>query len=215
MKKLNDNLILAVSSDGRKISVKDCKDFLDAGDKEKLADFIYDRLHGRYLKPFDYPSKDYKKEYKNGFALMASCCLLIETYVSFTEKKYRNTNNKSRECFGHFFTNERRFSDFATGGKKQNGELAGRKDDGIPNDFYENVRCGILHNAEIKNGWTITRDSNKPYFNPATKEINAVKFANRLKNTLKDYRNRLKSADFDNDNVWCNFRCKLNDLIKA
>lgn len=211
----NDNLVLAVSRDGKQISVKNCKDFLANKDKTKLADFIYDRLYGRYLKPFDYPSSDYRKEYKNGFALMTSCCLLIETYVSFMEKKYRNTNKQSAKCFGHFFTTEARFSDFATGGLKPNGKLADKQDGGTPNDFYENVRCGILHNAEIRNGWTITRNDKKPYFNPAKKEINAVKFANRLKKILEDYRKSLISANFDKDEVWINFKKRLDDLITA
>lgn len=196
----NDNLVLAVSEDGKKISVKDCQDFLANKDKKKLADFIYDRLYGRYLKPFDYPHDDYRKEYKNGFALMASCCLLIETYVSFTKKEYRSTYKHSKECFEHFFTTEKRFSDFANGV--------------TPKDFYENVRCGILHNAEIRNGWIITRDKNKRYFNPAMKEINAAKFANRLKKILENYRASLISANFDNDEVWINFSERLKDLIK-
>ncbi len=197
----NDNLVLADSRDGKKISVKDCKDFLANKDKIKLADFIYDRLYGRYLKPFDYDDDDYRKKYKNGFALMTSCCLLIETYVSFTKKEYRKTHNQSAKCFEHFFTTETRFSDFAT--------------TGTPNDFYKNVRCGILHNAETRNGWTITRDKNKLYFNPAMKEINAAKFANRLKKILENYSTSLISANFDKDEVWINFRNRLDDLIKA
>lgn len=210
---MNDHLILATSADRKKVTVKNCKDFLAAKDKKALANFIYDRLYGRYLKPFDFRSVDYEKNYKNGFALMTSSCLLIETLTSFRESRYRNTKNLSGECFGHFFTTESKFADFATGGRQTNGDISTKKQGGLPNDFYENVRCGILHNAETKNGWTITRNESKPYFNPATKEINATKFANRLKSVLSSYKKSLIESDFDSDIIWKNFRDRLTDLI--
>ncbi|MBP7556664.1 MAG: hypothetical protein KA821_10390 [Chitinophagaceae bacterium] len=209
----NNNLVLAVSSSGKSITVKDCNEFLKKKDKKQLANFIYERLYGRYLKPFDYPAKDYILGYKNGFSLMASCCLLIETYVSFKEKGFRNTSGQSGKTFGCFFTTESRFQALATGGRKLDGTIASKKDGGLPNDFYENVRCGILHNAETKSGWTITRNQSAAYFDPATKKINATKFANRLKFVLSDYKNKLLRADFDNDEIWLSFKNRLDDLI--
>lgn len=210
----NENLILAISADGEKISVQRCCEFLESKDKENLANFIYDRLYERYIKPFDYPSDDYIKNYKNGFAIMTSCCLLIETYVSFTNKNFRNTTSQSGRAFGFFFTSESRFSDLAAGGKTKDGAIANKKDGGLPNDFYENVRCGILHNAETKNGWTITRERDAHYFDPKTKIINATKFANRLKEVLKDYKKNLMNADFDKDEIWITFKNRLADLIE-
>lgn len=210
---VNDNLILAISSDGQEISVKICNDYLKEKNKKKLAEFIYDRLYGRYLKPFDFQSPDYIDNYKNGFALMTSCCLLIETYVSFTVKQFRNTNGQSRKAFGHFFTTESIFIELSTGGRKAGDTIANKNDGGLPNDFYENVRCGILHNAETKNGWTITRKKTAPYFDPKTKSINATKFANRLKVILSNYKKELIKSDFDKDDIWTSFKNRLTDLI--
>src|SRR5262245_60152533 len=116
----NDNLVLGTSKDGTDITVKDCKKFIANKDKKKLSAFIYDRFYSRYLKPFDFPSDNYNKNYKNGFAIMTSCCLLIETFVSFTEIKYRDTNRQSRQCFGHFFVTQDKFKEFAIGNKLQN-----------------------------------------------------------------------------------------------
>lgn len=205
---------MAVSSNGQKITLKNCNDYLINKDKIQLANMIYDRLYGRYLKPFSFPSQDYKINYKNGFALMASCCLLIETYISFTEKDFRNTKNLSAKTFGVFFTTQSRFADLSTGGINKKGDIASIREGGIPNDFYVNVRCGILHNAETKDGWTITRDSTSPYFDPKTKILNATKFANRLQSVLNDYKKRLIKSDFENDLIWLNFKNRLNDLIK-
>jgi hypothetical protein len=36
---------------------------------------------------------------------------------------------------------------------------------------------------------------------------------NRLKATLNDYRENLLVADFDNDDIWINFKNRLEDLI--
>jgi hypothetical protein len=210
---MNDSLVLATTSDGKEVTLRQCVEFVKQENKQALSGFIYDRLYGRYLKPFDYPSNDYKKKYKNGFALMANCCLLIETYVSFIEKKYRDTTRQSREVFGYFFTFEKRFSEFSEGGINAKGQIAGAKEGGIPNDFYFNVRCGILHNGETRNGWTITRKQNKPLFNAKTKEVNATKFANELKLVLRDYARKLKKNDFDSSDIWDNFKKRLNDLM--
>ncbi|MBX2931186.1 MAG: hypothetical protein KF781_04465 [Chitinophagaceae bacterium] len=151
------------------------------------------------MKIFDFNSRDFNLHYKTGFTILTNCCLLIETYVSFRVKKYRSTKRTSRECFAYFFTSEKRFFDLSTGG--------------LPNDFYDNVRCGILHNGETRNGWTITRNKNKPYFEPITKTINATKFANRLKQVLREYQNSLDNSDFDTDDIWINFTNRLTDLI--
>jgi hypothetical protein len=211
---MNDRLVLAMTSDGKEITVKQCQEFLKQKNRKALAAFIYDRLYGRYLKPFDYPCDEFKKKYKSGFALMANCCLLIETYVSFIEVKYRKTENKSREVFGHFFTSEKRFGEFSVGGINAKGLIAGAKEGGIPNDFYFNVRCGILHNGETRNGWTITRKPTKPLFNAQNKEVNATKFANTLKLVLRDYVHKLNNENFENSDIWGNFQNRLNDLIK-
>jgi hypothetical protein len=127
--------------------------------------------------------------------MMANSCLLIETYVSFTKYEYLDTNGKSRDCFKYFFSNEPKFEVFS-------------KDD-IPNDFYDNVRCGILHNAETRKGWLITRKGNEPLFNAHTKTINAFKFANNLKDVLSDYRKKLLNSDYESDLIWTCFKDKL------
>ena len=212
---MKEEIVLAISSKGGQIKVKDVLSLIDSKDSTALSNFIYDRLYGRYLKSFDYDDEDDRKNYKNGFLIMASCCLLIETYVSFTTAEYRDTNGKSGACFGYFFTTESRFSGFSTGGQQPNGKLSTMKQGGIPNDFYANVRCGILHNAETSNGWTISRNPNKPLLSMYSKEINAVKFANNLKAVLKKYQRTLENSDFDSSLIWSNFRARLGDLIDS
>ncbi len=74
---MNDpNIILALDKDGNEITAQNVNEWLLARNKLKLSDFFYDRFHGRYLKPFDYCDEKYIREYKSGFAIMTSCCLL-------------------------------------------------------------------------------------------------------------------------------------------
>jgi len=207
-----DKIVLATSDNGTTVTVSDINKFIADKDRKALAIFIYDRLYGRYIKPHDYPSDSYIKNYKNGFAIMASCCLLIETYVSFKAKEFRKTKNLSGQCFGYFFTTEERFKAFSKGGRQKDGTISTIKQCGIPNDFFINVRCGILHNGETKNGWKITRIQTKPLLNQNSKEINAVKFLNNMKAILKDYKTKLTNSNYD-DEVWVIFLNRLEDLI--
>lgn len=207
-----DKIVLATSDKGTNVTVSDINKYILDKDREALANFIYDRLYGRYIKPHDYPSDTYVKNYKNGFAIMASCCLLIETYVSFKAKEFRNTHNLSGQCFGYFFTTEDRFKVFSNGGRQKDGTISTKKQGGIPNDFFVNVRCGVLHNGETKNGWKISRIQTKPLFNQDNKEINAVKFLNNMKAILKGYKTKLAHSN-DDDEVWIIFLKRLEDLI--
>ena len=101
----DSNTILAIDQDGNNITIRKVEDWLNKSAKKELADFFYHRFYGRYLKPFDFNNDEYKKKYKNGFAIMTNCCLLIETFVSFSEPIFRDTKNKSERCFGYFFFN--------------------------------------------------------------------------------------------------------------
>lgn len=81
----------------------------------------------------------------------------------------------------------------------------------IADDFYEGVRCGILHQAETTKGWRIWRKG--PLYNPKTKIINAKKFHNKLERVLELYCDTLQESDWDSD-VWKNLREKMEEVIK-
>jgi len=209
------SIILATDENGNDITIEQVENWINkkANAKKDLSQFIYDRLYGRYIKPFDYDNQEYIDKFKNGFAIMANCCLLIETYTSFREAIFRNTKDKSERCFGWFFLSEKRFSDFSKDGltlsdyKNLSTKINNK---GVPRDFYINVRCGILHNAETRNGWKITRKNN--LYEENSKRINAVKFMNRLKFTIRDYKKDLIKADIEDD-IWKNCLNRIQDII--
>lgn len=208
-------LVLAIDSQGNEITVATINGWLANKSKKELADFIYYRLHGKYLKPFEYEGVDFKKNFKNGFSIMANCCLLIETYVSFIRSEFKTTHGKSEKAFGYFFTTDPGFAAFGYDGQTPAHYLSNAKlvKSGIPHDFYSNVRCGILHSGETKNGWKINRSSTKAILDPGTKDINAIEFAKALKQVIENYQTALINANFDTDDLWICFKARLSDVI--
>jgi hypothetical protein len=116
-----------------------------------VSDFFRPRLLLRYLEPIQTLQREgtYQGE---GFSIVAIQCTLVEFLESTVQGvSYRYVRdprelgpyeyNKSGELFIHFLTTRPPFSaDF---------------DQPTAEDFYGGVRCGLLHEAQTKNGWRI------------------------------------------------------------
>jgi len=125
----------------------------DMNQWENAWDFFYHRIDSRYLEPI----KRIKKEDKylgEGFSIMAILCSLIEfleTTWTGEVYKYKKPNkmnfeySNSKEKFISFLTQNPPFKDIF------NKKLA--------REFYVNVRCGILHEAQTKKDWIIRIDN--------------------------------------------------------
>ena len=103
-------------------------------DWKKAIEIIMDRIEGRYLNQIDLLSDDVNA---NGFTIMALNCLLIETLYQFKEGKDRTPSRHNKEAYSDFLMQE-----FPCVFNTQN----------IAESFYSNIRCGILHSAQTKNG---------------------------------------------------------------
>ncbi|MDD5674339.1 MAG: hypothetical protein PHC61_09255 [Chitinivibrionales bacterium] len=175
-----------------RITVLDYKTYLENKDKDKISSFLFQRLHSRYINPFKFESDDFKKKNKNGFAMMATYCLLIETLQSF-KNGWGDSDKKSEKAFKQFFTNNPHF--------KELKDLGGK--------FYKQIRCGILHQGETIGGWKISREG-IALFKENT--IDAVLFGERLELSLKDYCDNLRFKEWDSE-IWDNFRVKMRKII--
>lgn len=206
--------IMAVDKNGDEITAGDlCAWIKDKKKhKDRLAKFIFARLYRRYIKPFEFNNSVYKKDYKNGFTIMANCCLLIEAFASFREKAFKDTNGKSEKCFGWFFLSNNKYIEFSKNGLTIDAYLSNGKisNKGIPRDFYRNVRCGILHNGETRNGWKIIRRNS--LYDENKKTINAVEFMKGLKESLQNHEKDLKAAKIDSE-IWDAFISRTEFLI--
>ncbi len=182
------------NGDRQTVTIQNYLDFVSGQDQTSIADFVYQRLHSRYLKPFQFSDSKFKKQFKNGFSIMANCCLLIETLQSF-KNGWEDSGRKSGKAFKQFLESEPNFSVFE--GKEQ--------------EFYQNVRCGILHQGETMGGWTINRDG-KTLFDKTKLEVDSITFAKELELALKNYSTKLRSEKWDSE-TWDNFRTKMRKII--
>lgn len=159
----------------------------DAESKERLIFLINHRFENRYIKHLG--------NIDSGFLKMAIGCLTIEAIESFKQGK-KDTNGEGIDIFKSFFTSEE-------------VDFPGFKE--ISRDFYKNVRCGILHQAETKNAWRILRTGN--ILDKSEKAINATKFVHSIEKSLKRYIKDLEVKDF-NDPLWKNAIFKLKDICE-
>ena len=140
--------------------------------KEEIANLIYYRFSERYIEPFQDNVK------RHGFSIMAVSCLMIEAFQSFKEG-LPHTKGKSEQIFKRFFASSIHLSEF----KKIN--------------YFKDIRCGILHQAETYSGWRIWRAGK--LLDIGQKTINADLFLDKLKHELKDYKNKLNLESFESD----------------
>lgn len=184
----------------------------DKKNQALIAEYVYERLYNRFLKIFDFSSKTkaeydkngskvcsniFNEEYKNGFLMMASCSLLIETFASFISGQNETPRGKSPGMFKNVF------------------EYAENKNNGLKLfkdiKFYDRIRCGLLHQGEVYGNFKITR-SGDTLFDDKTETINAILFFKELKKLLLEYKKDLATGEWDNK-VWDGCRQKIRYII--
>lgn len=163
-------------------------------DKAVLISIIKHRLSRRFVKTIDSANeKDL-----SSFMSMAICCLIIETlecfYLGLLDTKKRG---EGARVFKSFF--DRSKDDFPGFFEKSK-------------DFYENVRCGLLHQAETMNGWFLKRSGEIVEVSGKAKFINGKLFFESTKKSIEKYLSILNASNFDDD-VWKNAFVKLKQVL--
>jgi hypothetical protein len=114
-------------------------------DWEKAINIFQDRINGRFFNQV----KLIENQIFSGFAIMSLDCLLIETLNQFWlgiddtnhHPQYTRPIGRNWMSFRDFFHRSSHFSTFFP--------------DDVSKVFYEQVRCGLLHQAETKQGTLI------------------------------------------------------------
>jgi hypothetical protein len=156
--------------------------------KRRIAKFFVERFRERYISPINAAHK----ETKHGFCTMAVSCLMIEALESFW-RGWPDTKNKRSEPFLRFFERTAALSAFV-----EKTEA-----------FYKHVRCGILHQGETTDGWTIHR--NGPLLKG--KSINATELHKVVACSLKEHAAFLKIEDQTSER-WRNFKTKMKHVCE-
>jgi len=171
-------------------------------DWNRAVEIFAERIKYRYLEPADLLIKADENcppiERKFGFSIMAIDCLLIEALQSFRDG-LTNTKNKSLEMFKKYLTKRDGFRDYF--------------DEAQAKNFFYDVRCGILHQAEIMGHtllWSV--GSLKGETADGTPYINRTKFHEILKEDFDQYCNELKNPA--NLKLRKNFRIKMDFIAR-
>lgn len=159
------------------------RELVKNGDRAALADFIVERFDERYFRPIE------TSDSKHGFALMAIACLVVETLESFYQGR-SDTKGKALQMFKEFFERDKSFGIFQSG----------------DNWFFRDIRCGILHQAETRGGWKISRSGSM--LDKRNKIINATAFLRQLRRSVESYASELQKDEA----LWESF-CKKMDAI--
>lgn len=163
--------------------------------KKRIDDFYFNPINS-ILKP-----NSMKGE---GFAIVTLQCALIETFAAFKLGKiYSNIKSKnspkyeyssSNKFFVDFLHTEEIFKDhfysIDSNNQKINDNPYNAK------EFYERVRCGLMHEARTKDDWRITANPKKTGNNKFIGKDGNDKVIHRtiLNEKLKDYFNNIYLA---------------------
>ncbi len=157
--------------------------------EEAFRLYYSQRLELRYLHPIKL-LQDHGTYQGEGFSIVAIQCSLLEFLAATLEgKSYRfmrkgqtlnpvTEYSKSSEIFIRFLISAEPF--------RRHFDIASAA------DFYENIRCGILHEASTKNGWTITaKSSSGNIIDAVSKVVYRDNFQTALLAFVEDYGRRL------------------------
>ena len=167
-----------------KFTVRQYQDAVAAKDRDTIAEAIRRRFTERYVDPATTAPK-------HGFTIMAISCLMLEALESFL-RGWKKSLRQSEKLFVEFLDREAGFAAFR----------------GRGSEFYTNVRCGILHQAETTAGWRILRSGE---LFDGDRTINAVRFIRALQRVLNKYCDELKHVNWG-DKRWNAARRKLGNI---
>lgn len=168
---------------------------------------VEDRFQSRFFKHIDLVEKDGY----SGFVVMSLCCLLVETLMQFY------TGYNSTEENPYYKGNQwKAFKDFLKNSPHFNSDFDTNKKCKV---FYQQFRCGLLHQAQTKNKSKIWIDTGELVQLSDSKVedgliIDRRMFYCKLKMEFADYLNKLSENknNFRGENLRDNCIVKMNKI---
>lgn len=153
----------------------------------KAVEIVRDRLSGRFLKFAD----ECLNDPHSGFVVLAIDCLLAETIEQFKSGAISGSGN-SRKYITRFLSSAR-FQPYF--------------DKHARTHFYEDIRCGLLHQAEAREMWLVRRGSSAMLQQVRDRRgyiIDVKLFHRAVHGTLDDYLERLEDPSENKlrGNLW-------------
>ncbi len=156
--------------------------------EQACRDFFIERLETRYFEPIRRLQAEGAWA-GQGFAIMVILCSLVEfleSTVRGLKYKYRGPcgqyeYDSSREVFMDFLVSRKPFSDVF-------------RDRDIALEFYQAVRCGLMHEAQTKSGWVIWAKSyRKAIIDRGQRKVYRDDFYDAICEVVQDYAKQLVS----------------------
>jgi len=162
----------------------------------KAIDIFEDRVRGRFLEPISC----IKGCTHAGFAVLALDCLLIETLQQFCEGVPGTPSRQSKTFFVRFLT-ETSFDRYF--------------DKEMAEKFYKQIRCGILHQAEVEGNSRVLIKGDLVKYTDDGKGlvINRKLFHKQLVREFEDYVARLREPS--NQELRKRFRKKMDYICRV
>jgi hypothetical protein len=174
-------------------------DFYSNEKWDTIFEFFEERINTRYINPIN-AILNMHDNLGEGFAVVNLQCSLIETIESFingcvheydvkSEKLKWKRNGRiifhsNKSIFVSFFNKRTPFDILNISGE----------------DFYEYVRCDLLHETQTKNNWTIKLDSENTGYSYLEKNGNYLiyreNFQRDLKKLIDYYKNSIINGEY-------------------
>lgn len=175
---------------------------------EVVFDLLHTRIKTRFLNPIDW-ILDKRHDKGEGFSVVALQCILIELLEAFYQGKIYTTSKKPREF--EYNSSKQLFSDFLMNHEPFSKHFTLKTN---ANGFFDNIRCGLLHEAATKE---TSKINNAPghdmlvlfeHDDPSNMRIYRENFYNAIKEFIESYRIELLSTM----DLQINFIRKMDDI---
>jgi hypothetical protein len=172
---------------------------------EKAYNIFYQRIESRFISPIKWILQ--KRENRGeGFSIVALQCILIEFLESFYQGLVYTTSenpkpfeyNKSKKLFRDFLLSHEPFSRYF--------------DRPLADGFYDNIRCGLLHEAKTKENSLIKTSQNERIIGIMDDNRNLIVYRDQFYNGIIEYLSAYKHELMDNHNLKINFIRKFDDI---
>ena len=181
---------------------------------KEAIELLDQRLETRYFRPINKILR-MRTTTGEGFAVMTLICSLMEFLQSCYEgKMYKHGAKETKIIYG---VSGPKFKSFLE--QQMPFKIVFNKS--LADDFYTNVRCGLLHEAATNNGWVIkiskSSDENPDFVDVKTegsKVIYRDKFFEAIKMYYANYKQEIidNKKDSSNQSLRDNFCRKLDCL---
>ena len=205
-----------------KTRVQDC---LEKNLRHEIVRFLDERHTERFFAPIRCLRQAQGANFGYGFAIMALCSLLIETLECYRLglpsssksdlKSLMIPSVQAAACVEYkldsltFPGSGKMFESFFDRPQHQ-VFLPGV----MGKEFFEQIRCGLLHQAQTKDGWRIVRTGK--FWDPSpVKQVNRDEFSKRLEDCFKAYLNELENEPNWDSDMWKAARRKIYWLVQV